>query len=153
MAKCLKKSKLPKAFINDIADIITNPYVSLLRNYTHHKFTNRFCHSLNVAYLSWRICNFLHLNSKSAARGAMLHDLYLYNRSEYIRTKGEAFHNARHPKIAYKNAKRLFKLNRIEADCILSHMFPAVPRAPVYLESIIVSLCDKLCAARELFGI
>lgn len=152
-AKCLLRQNLPKAFINDIFDIVTNPYVGLLRNYTHHKFTNRFCHSLNVALASWRVCRFLHLNSRSAARGAMLHDLYLYNRREYIRSKGEAFHNARHPKIAYKNAKRLFRLNRIEADCILSHMFPAAPRAPRYLESYIVSICDKICALQEFFCI
>ena len=144
---------MPHKFIADIEDIISNAYVNKLKCNTHHHRTNRLCHSLNVSYYSWKICRNLALDARSAARGAMLHDLYHYDRKKYIRKHGEAFHNARHPRLAYINAVERFKINRIEADCILCHMFPSTLRFPRYAESLVVSIADKYCAILEFLGI
>ncbi|MBQ7131699.1 MAG: HAD family hydrolase [Oscillospiraceae bacterium] len=151
-SKCARIKKMPECFLYEIRDIISDPFVRQLRNYSHHRKTNRLCHSLNVSYYSWKACKALKLDSKSAARGAMLHDLYLYNRREYIREYGEAFHASRHPRLAFINAVRRFKINSIEADCILCHMFPSTLRIPRYGESFVVSIVDKFCAVLEFIG-
>lgn len=50
---------------------------------------------------------------------------------------------------AYRNAKSELKLNRIEKDIIIKHMFPLTPIPPRYLESWVVTYSDKYVSIVE----
>ena len=134
-------------FKNIIKDILSNRTVQSLQFYTHHYGSNRYEHSLSVAYYSYKLCRFLRIDHVSAARGGLLHDLFLYDcESPETRPKN---HIKNHPKVALENAEKLFILNPIEKDIILKHMWPITFSTPKYLETFIVTFVDKYCAIKE----
>lgn len=63
-----------------------------------------FDHSVLVSRISWRICRALGLDERAAARGGLLHDLYLYNWREKSTHPGVR-HGTEHPAIALANAR------------------------------------------------
>lgn len=134
-------------FWNIVKDILDNETVQKLRFFKHHYGSNRYDHSLSVAYRAYKICKFLGLDHVSAARAGVLHDLFLYDcENEETRPKN---HITEHPKTALNNAQNLFLLNDIEKDIILKHMWPATLSIPRYLESFVVTFVDKYCALKE----
>ena len=134
-------------FFNIIKDLLENDTIDSLRIYKHHYGSNRFEHCLSVAYYSYKICKFLHLDYKSIARAGILHDLFLYDcESKEFRPK---FHIWKHPRIALENAEKLCILNDKERDIILKHMWPITPIPPRYIESFIITFVDKYCAFVE----
>ena len=134
-------------FKNIVKDIIENDTVQSLRFYKHHYGSNRYEHSLSVSYLSYKICKFLGLDHISAARGGLLHDLFLYDcNNPETRPKN---HIKKHPKVSLENAQKLFILNDLEKDIILKHMWPITFSVPKYLESYVVTFVDKYCAIIE----
>ena len=130
-------------FYLHIAHLLENEQIQSLENYTQHNCYSRLSHSLDVAYYSFFVAKLLHWDAGSAARGALLHDLYLYKRGE---CKG---HLRGHPKIALENARKVHNLNRIEEDIIRKHMWLVTLTPPRYKESFIVTFVDKFCAVRE----
>jgi len=134
-------------FKNIVKDIISNETVQTLQSYKHHYGSNRYEHSLSVAYSAYKICKFLRLNHISAARAGLLHDLFLYD-CENPETRPKN-HIKEHPKIALANAQKLFNLNNIEKDIILKHMWPVTSLLPRYLETFIITFVDKYCAIKE----
>ena len=66
-------------FENIIKDLIDSSTVQEMKKYMQHCDTSCFDHCRNVAYYSFILCKKLNLDYSSAARGAMLHDLFLYN--------------------------------------------------------------------------
>ena len=56
-----------------------------------------------------------------------------------------------HPKEALVNASKYFEINEVEEDIILTHMYPITRVKPKYIESKIVSFCDKLVSFYEFF--
>ena len=139
----MKKEK----FLEIINDILANKSIQNLKLYKHHYAYTRLEHCLSVSYYTYVICKFLHLDYKSAARAALLHDLFFYDCEDKIsRPKN---HIKNHPKIALENANKLFNLNKKEQDIILKHMWPLTFSPPKYLESFIVTILDKYCAFRE----
>lgn len=139
----MKKEK----FLEIINDILTNKSIQNLKLYKHHYAYTRLEHCLSVSYYTYVICKFLHLDYKSAARAALLHDLFFYDCEDKIsRPKN---HIKNHPKIALENANKLFNLNKKEQDIILKHMWPLTFSPPKYLESFIVTIVDKYCAFKE----
>ena len=48
-----------------------------------------------------------------------------------------------------RNAVHDFKLNRIERDSIMNHMFPLTPCPPKYIEGYLVTAADKISATQE----
>ena len=133
-------------FLFIVNDIIINDSVQGLKRFKHHYGSTRFEHSLSVAYYSYVVCKFLHLDYISASRAGLLHDLFFYDNE--IGTK-PSFHLWKHPKIALLNAQKNFKLNNKECDIILKHMWPITFIPPKYIESYIISLVDKYCALFE----
>ena len=128
-------------------DILANKSIQNLKLYKHHYAYTRLEHCLSVSYYTYVICKFLHLDYKSAARAALLHDLFFYDCEDKIsRPKN---HIKNHPKIALENANKLFNLNKKEQDIILKHMWPLTFSPPKYLESFIVTIVDKYCAFKE----
>ena len=51
-----------------IHDITENDTVKIMNNFMQHYDTNCYQHSVNVAYLSYKLCKKLNLDYKSAAR-------------------------------------------------------------------------------------
>ena len=66
-------------FYDCIRDIAEHPVVLRMKLYPHHGTTNCYQHCVHVAYYNYQWCRFFHLDARSAARGAMLHDLFLYD--------------------------------------------------------------------------
>ena len=115
----------------------------------HHGEVTCYDHSVSVAWLSTRLAEHFHYNvdMKSLVRGALLHDYYLYDWHDA--NDGHRLHGFYHAKRALRNAESDFSLSDIERDIIVKHMFPLNPQLPQYLESVIVSVADKVCAMRE----
>lgn len=147
-----KKNLEENLYYKYIQDLIQNKDVLRLNEYTHHKYTTRLQHSINVSYYNYLVCHFLGFDEKAGARAGLLHDLFYYNRKEYIRCAGEKFHNARHPRIALENACERFEMSPMEKDIIVKHMFPLTLSLPKYKETVVIIFVDKYCAMAEYLG-
>lgn len=137
-------------FYHCIEDIIHHPAVLQMKNFYQHCETDCYEHCLNVAYNNFRICKYLGLDARSAARGGMLHDLFLYDWRKHRRRTGDRLHAITHPITAYRNAKKYFHLNSIEKEVITKHMWPVSLIPPRYPETYIICLTDKYCGSREI---
>jgi uncharacterized protein len=84
------------------------------------------------------------LDHRSATRGAILHDFFLYDWRDHDEPDlhRKKFHGVEHPLIALANAKKHFSVNEIEEDIIKKHMWPLTIVPPKYKESFIVSFID-----------
>jgi len=133
-----------------ISDIERNAEVQEMNNFRHHNKTTRYLHSKSVAYESYNVCKKLGLDYTSAARGGMLHDLFLYD-SKIGSPNEKGMQLFTHPRLALNNANRLFELNKKEQNIILRHMWPVTIIPPKYLEGFIVTIMDKHCAIKEAF--
>lgn len=127
-------------------DILASKGMQSEKEFVQHGNTSTYEHSISVTVMCLRIVAALRLkaNFPSLVRGALLHDYCLYDWHE----PHKGLHAFTHPKIALSNASRDFKINPIERNMILSHMFP-LGKLPKYRESLILCLADKLCALSE----
>lgn len=135
-------------YIDCISDLISNPDVNTMNDFIQHSDTTCLDHCIAVSYRSYKIAKLLNLDYKSAARGGLLHDFFLYD--WHIKGNRRGLHGLTHPKTAHHNAKQRFTLNKIEQDIILKHMWPLTPKPPRYVESLVVLMVDKYCAALEI---
>ena len=116
-----------------VSDEVSQEYHALVKNilcnreflklslYTHHQWTTRLMHSINVSYLSWFIARKLGCDEKAAARAGLLHDFCPYDfKAETPTGEHQAFY---HPKAAADNSAAHFDVTDRELDAILSHMF------------------------------
>lgn len=136
-----------------VQDLISNKTVQEMKNYRQHYQTSTFEHCFNVAFISYKICKKLGLDYKAAARGGMIHDLFLYDWRHSSKSK-KLFdmHAFTHPKTALKNASSLFDLTDKERDIIVKHMWPVTLKLPKYPESFVVTFVDKYSALQESFN-
>lgn len=138
--------EVPKEYLTEVQNILSNKEFLSLDNYSHHHKTSRLMHSINVSYLSWLMARKFHCDEKAAARAGLLHDFCPYDFAEKTPTgELQAFY---HPKAAAKNSFRTFQINDREHTAILTHMFPLGP-VPRNREAWIISLADKICAVTE----
>lgn len=133
-----------------IQDICEHEEFLKLKEYFHHN-SSIYEHVQDVAYFSYRICKFLKLDYRSAARGALLHDFFLYDwrNHDVPDLHRKKFHGIEHPMIAVANAKKYFSINEIEEDIIKKHMWPLTLIPPKYKESFIISFADKYLSSKE----
>lgn len=131
-----------------ISDLIQNETVRSMENFIQHSNITCLEHSIYVSYSSYLICRRLGLDYRSAARGGLLHDFFLYD--WHITKPTNGLHGFTHPSTALKNANEKFSLNKIEKDIIEKHMWPLTIRLPKYKESFIVSFVDKYCSLMEI---
>ncbi|MBR2669107.1 MAG: HD domain-containing protein [Solobacterium sp.] len=134
-------------FLEIIKDIADHPEFRKLEQFTHHLHTNRYQHCLNVSWYTYLWAKKLGLNYKEAARGALLHDFFLYDYRSNPPIKGN--HNEIHPIAAFTNAEKYFEVTDIMRDCILRHMWPNTSASPETREGYLVSVADKYCAGIE----
>ncbi len=137
-------------YLNCVEDILFHPMVQSMHQFTMHGGTSCLKHSMNVSYLSYRLCKKYDLDYVSAARAALLHDFFLYDWHKHSRLDKCILHGITHSFTAVKNARALFFLSPKERMIIYCHMFPIFPIPPLSLEGIIVSCFDKYCAFNEL---
>lgn len=142
-----------REFLSIIKDLIENPSVQQMKLFRQHYNSSCYKHCLEVAYWSYLICKKLNLDYVSAARGGLLHDLFLYNwRGSGKELNLDGLHAFVHPKIALQNSTKLFCLNDLEKDIIVKHMWPVTFFAfPKYKESYIITLTDKYSAIKSSF--
>lgn len=136
-----------KEYMDCVKDLLDNDEVKAMKYFKHHKKTSCYDHSLSVSYKSYLICKNMGLDYRSAARGGMLHDIFLYD--WHISKPRKGLHAFVHPFVALENASKLFDLNKKEKDIIKKHMWPLCFGIPKYWESIVVSSMDKYCAIIE----
>ena len=141
--------KTDQEYLDCVNDILTHRKFLQMDSYIQHGSTTTMEHCISVSYLSYKICKKLKFDYKSAARGALIHDLYLYDWHTYHEKYGKSFHGLTHPRVALKNARRFFKLNPIEEDIILKHMWPITIIPPKYKEGFVVMYADKQCGFWE----
>lgn len=143
--------KYKDEYMAQVSDLMEDTAVQSMRLLPQHvRGVSCYHHSVLVSYSGYRLCAALGLDARAAARGGLLHDLYLYNWQDKHSHPGIR-HGSEHPAVALKNARARFLVTEKEADIIATHMFPWTP-TKFYgcLESLVVSTMDKLCAAAEL---
>ena len=144
-----EKTLLETQFIDTARPLLELPEVAKLSQYNHHRRKTRLEHVKEVAYLSFLWGKRLFLDSEAIVRGALLHDLFYY---DWLH-EGPGLHGFRHPNIALKNARKITPLTEKEEDIIKKHMWPLTVVPPRYMESLVVSLVDKFCAARDYLNV
>ena len=146
-----KKYQLTE-FFEIIKDIISNDTVRQMKNFRQHCNTSCYQHCMQVAYYTYIACKKMRLDYVSATRAAMVHDLFLYDwRKKYRNVDLPGLHAFVHPKIALKNASKLFDCDDLEKDVISKHMWPVTFGFPKYMESYIVTIMDKYSACLETY--
>lgn len=119
------------------------------RGFLQHGNVSVYEHSLGVALACVKLARLLRIkvDERSLVRGALLHDYFLYD--WHKKDDGHRWHGFRHGKTAARNAKRDYRLNRLEEYIIARHMFPLTVLPPKSKEGWMVCLADKWCAAEE----
>ena len=145
-----ERTKENLEFYECIRDIVSHPAVLEMKKYYQHCDTDCYEHCLDVAYNNYKICKKLGLDARSAARGGMLHDLFLYDWREHSKKTGDRLHAITHPITAYRNACKYFHLNKVEKEVITKHMWPVSVIPPRYPETYVICLTDKYCGSREI---
>ncbi len=134
-----------------IGNLIDTPEVQSMRGIPHHPGVSCYEHSVFVAYVAFRLARRWGLDYGAAARGGLLHDLYLYDAHD--KTAYTGLQCFTHPKEAMRNADALVGgLTDKERNIIISHMWPLARRMPTCREAYVVNLSDKICATAELLG-
>ncbi|MDT4762387.1 HD domain-containing protein [Sphaerochaeta sp. PS] len=142
-----------KEFILLVDDILRNKEFAKLKSFYHHT-DHIYDHVIRVSYISYAIAKALGLDYRSAARGGLLHDFFLYDwRERKANDSSKSLHGKEHPFIALENARRQFEVSELEADIIVKHMFPKTHALPRYKESFVVSLSDKISATYEYYAL
>ncbi len=145
-----EKSISKLEFYHIIRDIALNETVQEMKQYRQHCDVSCYQHCVYVAYFTYYLCKKLNLDYVSAARAAMLHDLFLYDwRQKHRDEEFHGLHAFSHPKIALRNASKIFDLNDKQKDIIVKHMWPLTIVFPRYAESYIITLTDKYSAIYE----
>lgn len=137
-------------FRSCVSDLIDSDAVRKMNEYIQHSDVTTLEHCVYVAYISFLICRFFGFNSYAAARGGLLHDLFLYD--WHYENPSNGPHGFTHPTTALKNANHYFELSEMEQDIIKKHMWPLTVKLPRYKESLVVCGADKFCAVAETLG-
>ncbi len=134
-------------YIQIAQKIFENRKFNKLKNEVHHHNSNRFNHSVDVSFLTYKVCKKLGLDYESATRAALLHDFFFDD--EFKNKKDRML---KHPKVALDNAMKITKLSEKEKNIIESHMYPVGGKMPRCLESVVVDAIDDYVSLKEKLG-
>lgn len=138
------------AFNSILKDLKEHPTVLRMKEYKQHGNSSTYDHCMRVARASYRLDKLLHTKCDKHAllRGALLHDLFLYDWHDPDSHKG--LHGYRHAESALKNAIRHFNIGEKEQDIIYSHMWPLnLTHIPKRREAWVVCMADKYVSLKE----
>ena len=147
-------SKSLSEFHAYIEDLSLSDTVFEMDNFIQHGDITTLEHVVAVAYTSFVLAKKLNADVRSTVRGAMLHDLYLYDwHIKDPATRPPLTHGFTHPAKAVENAQKYFEPSEKELKIIRSHMWPLTPlHMPTSKEAFIVTIADKYCAVNETLG-
>ena len=77
MEELLKKINNDEEFLEIIRPLIENETVQEMKKYRQHYETSTYDHCLQASYYCYKICKKHKLDYVSAAKAAMVHDLFL----------------------------------------------------------------------------
>jgi uncharacterized membrane protein len=145
-----KRRRMEHEYRVIVKEIIEHDEYLRLKDFYHHN-SSIYEHLQSVSYMSYRIAKALRLDYVSTVRGALLHDFFLYDWRAHDEPDlaSNKYHGYAHPKIALSNARKHFRLNRIEEDIIVKHMWPITIIPPRYKESYVVTFVDKYLSSKE----
>ena len=144
----MRKESLWFEYLETVEGLIDHETVKAMKQYRHHYFVNCYEHSVFVSYIAFRVARQLGLDEEAAARGGLLHDLYLYDSEDPSQYEG--LNALYHPPLALENAEKVTELTDKERNIILSHMWPVAKKRPRSKEAVVVCMADKYCAVLEL---
>ncbi|OJV66509.1 MAG: hypothetical protein BGO41_03540 [Clostridiales bacterium 38-18] len=134
-------------FIALTALILVHPKFKEMRQFIQHGTIDCLDHSISVAFHSYIIAKKLRLDYQSVARGALLHDFFLYD--WHHPRASEGLHGFTHARKALENAEKYFTLSNTEREIILKHMWPLNPSLPRKREALVVIFVDKWISLKE----
>lgn len=138
------------SFLSVSYELLNSDPFTNTKNYIQHGTISTYDHCLSVAYYSYWLSKRLRLrcNIRSLIRGALLHDLYLYD--WHHKDASHKWHGFHHAKKARYNAIKHYHINKLEEKIIVSHMWPLTFRSfPNRKEAAIVCLVDKMISTCE----
>ena len=144
----VKRGLREREFVELTRELLDSEQVRMMGRWKHHGPVTTLDHSLFVAFSTYRVARMLRLDVRSAVRGALLHDLYLYDSRDKSAHPGNQCFD--HPRFAARNAAALTPLTPKEKNIILSHMWPLGGALPRSLEAWMVDLVDTICAGLEI---
>ena len=144
----LSRKLREREFIDLTRELLDSEPVRMMGRWKHHGPVTTLDHSLFVAFSTYRVARLLRMDVRAAVRGALLHDLYLYDSKDKSAHPGNQCLD--HPEFALRNAAALCPdLSDKERNAIVSHMFPLAVHLPRSRVAVAVNLADKLCATLE----
>ena len=136
-------------FLDCIGDLLESEVVQKMCNFTQHGDTTTFDHCLMVSFKSFQFCRKFNLDYRAAARGGLLHDLFLYDWHD--KDLDINLHGFYHPGIALRNAEKAFVLDDKEKEIIKKHMWPLTVVPQKCREAYVICYFDKTCTLKEVF--
>lgn len=130
-----------------IEDLLCSDAVKQMKQYVQHGDTSTLSHCMVVAFRSYMFCKKWNLDYRAAARGGLLHDLFLYDWHD--KEARGSLHGFHHPSIALNNADRFFALEKKEREIIKKHMWPLTVVPPKCREAYVIAYYDKVCTSKE----
>lgn len=142
------KKEIDKKYETIVYEILIHEEFQKRKTFEHHGKISVYKHSLKVSKLAYKITLKLKfIDSESIAIGGLLHDFY-YKPWKETKTKTSFLkkHGFIHAKEALDNSNIHFPhlINKKVENIILRHMFPLNMVPPKYIESWIISFCDKI---------
>lgn len=97
-------------FIEELNQLLADDHVKQMGTFEQHEGNTTLQHAVNVVWNSYYLSEKFHVqvDYKALARGAMLHDYYLYD----IKESGlsDYMHGISHPETALVNAEKIFSI-------------------------------------------
>lgn len=137
-------------FLDILKEFSSNRDILLLFKIKQHRTTNRLLHCLHVSYSCFLTCKRHNMDYKSGARAGLLHDFCLEDWRHNKIFKLRHFWGFCHPGLALKESEKRFKVNDLEKEMILKHMFPLTIVPPFHREGYIIMFWDRYWCIREL---
>jgi len=94
------------AFLESLGNLAADQSVRQMAAINHHN-DSTLAHSITVAHVSFHLARLFRLDAISTARGALLHDFFLYDWQHCPHPR----HRTKHPGTALGNAMQRFTLN------------------------------------------
>ena len=141
-----------KLFYDTVREMLKDPDIRKLQSIPQHKGNNTLNHSIDVAKVSFALAEKLkiRIDERALAKGAILHDYYLYDIEES--GYSDYYHGRNHPETALLNAQEKYELSDTEKNIIRGHMWPlTLFHPPRSKEAWLVSMADKYCAIEEMW--
>ena len=112
----MKRSLREREFLSLTRELLDSKQVRMMGRWKHHGPVTTLDHSLFVAFSTYRVARLLHLDVRAAVRGALLHDLYLYDSKDKSAHPGNQCFD--HPRFAARNAAALTALSEKERNMV-----------------------------------